>query len=163
MEWDMIDDTLTEPIDPRKTHYTMITGQIAVGSLYSPYDDFDVIVNMAFRYEGDGFTRHHITTTTESGKTIYRIGIHDTPLEPLDRILPPLIPVLHQALHDHKRILIHCQAGMSRSASVAVALLAISQNLSFTEALSYVVLKRPIVKPNDGFMVMTREFLHTRE
>lgn len=153
-------DIINDPFDYLyKEQYTMITPYLAVGSLYSHYDEFDLIVNMAYRYDGDGFLKHQITTTNENGKMIIRIGIHDTPLEPLYKILPDIIPILLNALQDNKKILIHCQAGMSRSASVAIALVAKYDTLTFTEALRYVKEKRPIVKPNEGFYKMVQEYL----
>lgn len=149
MNWDIIDDPMTE--------LTMITSQISVGSLYSSYEMFDVIVNMAYRYDGDGFVKHQLTQTRERNKSVIRIGLHDTLTEPLDMILP----ILLIALQDEKRILIHCQAGMSRSASVAIALLAIYESITFTDALDYVKSKRPIVQPNPSFLRMVEEYLKT--
>ena len=157
MNWDIIDDPMTELTSTNE--YTMITSQIAVGSLYSSYEMFDVIVNMAYRYDGDGFVKHQLTQTRERNKTVIRIGLHDTPTEPLDVILPIIVPILLIALQEGKRILIHCQAGMSRSASVAISLLAIHESMTFTEALDYVKSKRPIVQPNPSFLRMVREYI----
>lgn len=148
-------------IDDKPEQYNMITEQLAVGSLYSSYDGFDVIVNMAYRYDGDGFRRHQMTTSIEGKKTIIRIGIHDTPSEPLDKILPHIIPVLLIAIQDGKRILVHCQAGMSRSASVAIALLSKYDTLSYEEALQLVKSKRPICQPNEGFSKMLEAYCKT--
>lgn len=59
--------------------------------------------------------KHMVTFSMEQGKEIIRVGLHDTPTEPLDIILPQLIPMLEMYVHKHpeRRILIHCQAGMS--------------------------------------------------
>jgi protein-tyrosine phosphatase len=154
ISFDMIDDPLPSQFD-------MITDTIAVGSLYSKYDSFDLIVNMAYRYDGDGFKKHMVTFATEQGKEIIRVGIHDTPTEPLDIILPQLIPMLETYVHDHPthRILIHCQAGMSRSASVAIALIAKQYALSFHTALTIAKQKRPIIQPNEGFIKMLEKYI----
>ena len=150
MSFDLIDDL------PEQYH--MITPQLAVGSLYSQYTGFDVIVNMAYRYDGDGFIRHQMTSSIEEHKIMIRIGIHDKPSEPLDTILPRIIPMLLIALQDGKRILVHCQAGMSRSASVAIALLSKYETVSYTEALRIVKSKRPICQPNEGFVKMLEAY-----
>lgn len=50
ISFDMIDDPLPAQFD-------MITDTIAVGSLYSNYESFDLIVTMAYRYDGDGFKK----------------------------------------------------------------------------------------------------------
>jgi protein-tyrosine phosphatase len=68
---------------------------------------------------------------------------------------------LEMYVHDHpeRRILIHCQAGMSRSASVAIALLARLQSISFHEALALVQQKRPMIQPNEGFIKMLENYI----
>ena len=156
ISFDMIDDPLPSP-----AQFDMITDTIAVGSLYSNYDSFDLIVNLAYRYDGDGFKKHMVTFSTEKGKEIIRVGLHDTPTEPLDIILPQLIPMLEMYVRDHpqRRILIHCQAGMSRSASVAIALLARLQSISFYTALTMAQQKRSIIQPNEGFMKMLENYI----
>lgn len=157
--FDMIDDL--EPINRHPEQFDMITDTIAVGSLYSSYDSFQLIVNMAYRYDGDGFVKHMITHSIENGKKIIRVGIHDTSSEPLDIILPILIPMLEIYIKDHPthRILIHCQAGMSRSASVAIALLSRLYSISFDEAFKLVQQKRSIVQPNQGFIKMLQTYI----
>lgn len=64
----------------------------------------------------------------------------------------------------HGRVLVHCQAGQSRSASIVTAALMASPQLtavtgrshgsmlSVKEALDFVRAQRPQVRPNDGFM-----------
>ncbi len=148
-------------IDEPPTQFDMITDTIAVGSLYSSYDSFQLIVNLAYRYDGDGFVKHNITRYTEHGKQIIRVGIHDTPNEPLDVILPQLIPMLEIYVQEHPthRILIHCQAGMSRSASVAIALLARLYNISFHDAFALAQQKRSIIQPNEGFITMLEDYI----
>jgi dual specificity phosphatase 12 len=51
------------------------------------------------------------------------------------------------------RLLVHCDAGVSRSATLVIALLMSTEQprLSFAEALTFVVQRRPVVEPNDGF------------
>ncbi|AAQ21684.1 ptp-2 [Cryptophlebia leucotreta granulovirus] len=50
-----------------------------------------------------------------------------------------------------KNVLIHCHAGVSRSATVAIYYFMCSKNLSYEEAYNYVNSKRPIC-PNDHFV-----------
>ena len=145
--WDRIDEKL------ETNQYTMITPTIAIGSLYSSYIPFDIIVNMAYRYDGDGFIKHQITKTEEKDKQIIRVGIHDTPTEPMNDILHQLVTLLLSYIEKNPltRILVHCQAGISRSASVVIALVAKLYGLHYHEALELVKNKRPIVNPNEGF------------
>ena len=48
-------------------------------------------------------------------------------------------------------VLVHCQAGISRSATVMIAFLMNKYNMSFKDAKQLVRSKRPIVSPNEGF------------
>ena len=48
--------------------------------------------------------------------------------------------------------LIHCQAGMSRSATITIAWVMKSYRLRFNEAHDFVREKRPIILPNPGFV-----------
>lgn len=56
------------------------------------------------------------------------------------------------------RILVHCQKGSSRSATLVIAYLMWYQNIDVEKAFSFVKKKRSIVSPNFGFMVQLRDF-----
>ncbi|KAK4876147.1 hypothetical protein RN001_012569 [Aquatica leii] len=50
-----------------------------------------------------------------------------------------------------KNILIHCNAGVSRSSSIVIGFLMLTNKLSYTEAFSIVKSKRHCIRPNSGF------------
>lgn len=50
------------------------------------------------------------------------------------------------------RILVHCQAGVSRSATILAACLMKSKKIKRDEALEIIKRKRASIAPNDGFM-----------
>ena len=50
-----------------------------------------------------------------------------------------------------EKILVHCAAGTSRSATIVIAYLMWKQKMKFDEALKYVQNKRFVVCPNKGF------------
>jgi len=62
-------------------------------------------------------------------------------------------------------VLIHCHAGISRSATIILAYLMINEKLSLGEAFKYVQSKRKIISPNLNFMgqlmILNREMGHT--
>jgi atypical dual specificity phosphatase len=62
------------------------------------------------------------------------------------------------------RVLVHCQKGMSRSASIAAAFLIAHRNMSLDVALRTLKTRRAIVAPNRGFLQQLRHFedLHAR-
>jgi protein-tyrosine phosphatase len=50
------------------------------------------------------------------------------------------------------KVLVHCNAGVSRSASLVIAYFIREKKLGFQEALNLVKSKRPQIFPNTGFM-----------
>lgn len=85
-----------------------------------------------------------------------RLGLLDNPtpgdedlintLEPSYRYIANII-----ARNPNARILVHCRAGISRSASVVIYYLMRSRGVSYHDALNYLKSKRPIVNPNPWY------------
>eukprot|EP01129_Flabellula_baltica_P001240 TRINITY_DN11134_c0_g1_i1.p1 TRINITY_DN11134_c0_g1~~TRINITY_DN11134_c0_g1_i1.p1 ORF type:complete len:321 (+),score=53.75 TRINITY_DN11134_c0_g1_i1:125-964(+) len=55
-------------------------------------------------------------------------------------------------------VLVHCNAGVSRSASVVIAYLMRRNNMTFEEAYNQTKSVKSDIKPNDGFMRQLKEF-----
>lgn len=55
-------------------------------------------------------------------------------------------------------VLVHCMAGISRSATIVIAYLMSENQMSFSDAYAYVKKRRSIVRPNSGFLRQLREF-----
>jgi hypothetical protein len=68
-----------------------------------------------------------------------------------------IVPALEPALEFIDRappgagVLVHCVEGVSRSASIVIALLMRDRALSYDEALGLVRQRRPVVRPNEAF------------
>ena len=60
--------------------------------------------------------------------------------------------VLDTVRRENGRVLIHCQAGVSRSATITIAYLMYHTTLSMHEAFRFVKSRRAIVSPNFNFM-----------
>ena len=140
-------------------HYDMITDQVAIGNHLSPYEPFDIIVNLCFP---ENKVKHRqIVKTFLTQKTIICVGINDRKEENMISLLMNIIPTLVKMYHHNNhnvRILFHCYAGISRSSSVAIAYLMIIHNLSLHKALELVKSKRQIVNPNPGFLNALQQF-----
>lgn len=74
---------------------------------------------------------------------------------PLDRYFCACIRFIRQALrHRGGRILVHCHAGISRSATIVLLHLMINSSLTLDTALAVLKRARPAVSPNPGFWRM---------
>lgn len=84
-----------------------------------------------------------------SNKTInYRLNVKDN-LSFHSNILlvqyiHKILPIIHKHIQENKKILIHCRAGMQRSAAVTACYLMKYHNLNSTDAMEYVKRKRPV-------------------
>jgi hypothetical protein len=91
----------------------------------------------------------------------------DTVADSLDQDLLPLLPrcvdFIAQARRQKRVVLIHCFAGVSRSASVVIAYLmaAAAEGLTMREALALVKRRRPFVDPNEGFLTQLEKWEQT--
>ena len=61
-------------------------------------------------------------------------------------------------IDDNKKILVHCVAGASRSATIVIAYIMWKNQLEFKEAITYVKQIRPIINPNYGFEKQLKMF-----
>lgn len=76
----------------------------------------------------------------------------DLPESKLQGILDHCIPFIKTAVSHCSNILIHCNAGVSRSATVVIAYMMLVENLSYTEAYTIVKNARNCINPNVGFV-----------
>jgi len=58
-----------------------------------------------------------------------------------------------------KRTLVHCAAGISRSAAVAAAFMDFSDQMPFDAALNHIKRRRPIAQPHPAIITSLRKFL----
>jgi len=81
---------------------------------------------------------------------------------PESNILPSIkkcIDIIHANLKEN--ILVHCNAGVSRSPSIVIAYLMIIMKLSYDEAYNMVKRARNCIRPNDGFVKQLRSIENT--
>lgn len=63
-----------------------------------------------------------------------------------------------EAHQSGRGVLVHCQAGVSRSATIVIAYLMKHTLMTMTDAYKYVRGRRPVVSPNLNFMGQLLEF-----
>lgn len=59
---------------------------------------------------------------------------------------------------NNRKVFVHCAAGVSRSASFVIAYLMKSKLMPYLDAYALVKCKRPIIKPNSGFVKQLEEY-----
>jgi predicted protein tyrosine phosphatase len=131
-------------------HYNMITELIAIGDQFTPYEPFDIIINLNFPC--NNVKHNDIVETFSNDKQIYKVGIYDNIYQDIDYVLINLIPKLLEKLNLNKKILFHCWAGASRSASLAISLISKYKKITLLEAYKLAKLKRSRVNQNYHFI-----------
>lgn len=85
-----------------------------------------------------------------------RIKMEDVPSQSLVQIVPRAIAFLRQCRADGVRVLVHCSAGISRSATIVIAYLILEHKMSLESAYIHVRARREVICPNLGFMQQLR-------
>jgi len=75
----------------------------------------------------------------------------DTEGEDISKLFGPACQFLQKVHAKNARVLVHCVAGRSRSASVVLAFLMRHWRMALSDAFAYVKEKRPCVLPSDSF------------
>lgn len=96
------------------------------------------------------------------GVARHRITIHDYHYEPIGRHFEVATRFIHEEMaKPNGRVLVHCAAGVSRSATICIAYLMRYQHLTLAAAYAVVLEARCIIDPNPGFMEQLREWENT--
>ena len=82
------------------------------------------------------------------------INVADSPVQNIIRYFGESLSFIE----GKDKILVHCMAGASRSATVVIAYIMWKEKKSFEEALGIVSKKRPCAFPNIGFRKQLKEF-----
>ncbi|XP_062854760.1 dual specificity protein phosphatase 2 [Trichomycterus rosablanca] len=73
-------------------------------------------------------------------------------------LFPQAIHFIDSVKKSGGRVLVHCQAGISRSATICVAYLIHSLRVRLDEAFEFVKRRRQVISPNLGFMGQLQQF-----
>jgi len=73
-------------------------------------------------------------------------------------VFPKCFKYLEKVKENNGRVLIHCQSGVNRSASIVLAYLMTYRHMSFKEAFLFLRERRPIVSPHESYMKQLSEY-----
>ncbi|XP_066981433.1 dual specificity protein phosphatase 19 [Macrobrachium rosenbergii] len=82
----------------------------------------------------------------------------DTPSCRIIDILDECCDFIHNVVVGGGCVLVHCNAGVSRSASVVIAYLMRYYGMNYEEAFKFVKTKRSFIRPNTGFVEQLKEY-----
>lgn len=115
----------------------------------SQIDSFDVIINVAKELPQ--------LTPSDSDKTKYYY-IPWTHTSKICKDLPRLIGLIEENLALNKKILIHCQCGVSRSASLIVAFFMKYNHSNLNDSYNLLKLNAPDISPNMSLIFQLMEW-----
>ncbi|XP_037537055.1 dual specificity protein phosphatase 18 [Nematolebias whitei] len=85
------------------------------------------------------------------GTEYVHLPVSDTPLAPLREHFGEVADQIRSTAEGGGRVLVHCNAGVSRSAALCMAYLMKHRGVTLLEAHGWVRGCRPLVRPNPGF------------
>ncbi|UJR11511.1 hypothetical protein I4U23_015692 [Adineta vaga] len=101
-------------------------------------------------------TRHEPMAYPESYDYL-RVNIDDEPSEQIHLHFRHIFEFIQQHHNLGHSVLVHCQMGISRSATLVIAYLMIDGHRTLGEAFQQVKNVRPQIDPNEGFLSQLRE------
>ncbi|XP_078128817.1 dual specificity protein phosphatase 16 [Sander vitreus] len=87
-----------------------------------------------------------------------RVPVNDSFCEKILPWLDRSVEFIEKAKASNARVLVHCLAGISRSATIAIAYIMKRMDMSLDEAYRFVKEKRPTISPNFNFLGQLLDF-----
>lgn len=122
----------------RITENLYISDALSVGGLGSNHD-FDEIVSLGYV---DAFSQSVPKQSTTGDKYVFPDGPHEY------SVFKNAVDYVRAKLESNDTVLVHCQAGVSRSVGVCSAALAQHENISLNQAFERVSASRAVANPS---------------
>jgi len=90
--------------------------------------------------------------------TYLAINAMDCPSQNLRKHFPQALKFMRNAVQNGGNVLVHCNAGISRSSTIAIAYIMYFEKKTFSESYAQVKKKRSVARPNLGFTDQLKEF-----
>lgn len=93
-----------------------------------------------------------------SVKYHHRLDVRDVPTADIRTYLSTVADLITKVQEEGGRTLVHCVAGVSRSASFCIGYLIKAKGISLEDAYNHVLSCRPCIRPNYGFFEQLIQF-----
>ncbi|XP_034758558.2 dual specificity protein phosphatase 14-like [Acipenser ruthenus] len=87
-----------------------------------------------------------------------KVPLADVPHSPISLYFDSVADKIHSVGRKRGAVLVHCAAGVSRSATLCLAYLMKYHRMSLAEAHAWVKSRRPVIRPNAGFWKQLIEY-----
>lgn len=131
------------------TFKNIITTHILIFSSQDVVNDFQLLKSNGITHivnAGVG-----ISNVFPKNFTYLNVNLLDLPDSDIRCHFDTVFEFMKNAIDKDGRVLIHCNAGVSRSATLSIAYIMKFEGKRFNEAYSQVKSARPSIRPNDGF------------
>jgi protein-tyrosine phosphatase len=148
--------------------YSYIGDGIYIGDVYSAIGNYEtrepdilsteqiqVVISALTEEEYEDFM---IGSEDFTDQIWYRFVLDDDIHAPIMPHVAEAYELITTAVREHKRILVHCAAGISRSPSLVIGYFMRAHNWSYDQAYEHVKCARKRVAPNIGFESQLRQW-----
>jgi len=82
----------------------------------------------------------------------HRIAVEDTECQDMSQLMEDGFKIIDEVIKAGGRVLVHCHEGKSRSVALCLAYMVAQEQRPLADALSFIKTKRPVARPNAGFL-----------
>eukprot|EP00494_Astrolonche_serrata_P003094 UN03100 len=133
---------------PKGTEIKKPTGKLFIGDLGGAMNNKKCLENNDIKTVISVINK---TFTETKGVTYHKISISDDPSQNLKVHFDKTNKLIDDSLMGSKNVLVHCNAGVSRSATVVISYLCFKFSLTPSEGLKLLRETRAVCMPNEGF------------
>ncbi|OUM55320.1 hypothetical protein BVG19_g4837 [[Candida] boidinii] len=130
---------------------------------FNDLKNYDIVINVAkeikdFTNEINEFNESNNISNNNENNNIEYFFVPWTHSSKINEDLPKLIKIINDSISRDLKILVHCQCGISRSASLILAFFMVYFKIDYFESYNLLKLKIPTISPNLSLIYELIEF-----
>lgn len=132
--------------------FNFITEDLAVGNIYAG-SDLDLLLDYGIDVivSSTPYIPLELDLYSKKGFSLLHIPLLDTPNQDIIQWFDIVNDFIQSHHNDQRKVLVHCAAGISRSATLAASFLMQKYGWSMDHTLGFMQKKRNIINPNYNF------------